>query len=199
MGRLQRLFGQQGLHQRLFRPSPAEPANSEAPSAVVQPSKRRQRLSPMAPDQSLPYSWILTNRLALGPMPTSLLHWQQLEQAGLQSRFSCCYAEEETWEPIPSHWQSSGVSLPDHRRQEPLRHERLAEALAVAGALLAEDKPVYLHCMAGIERSPLVAIGLTARERNLDMHAALDWVRRCHPAASPIYDHLELLDQVLRG
>jgi len=27
---------------------------------------------------------------------------------------------------------------------------------------------------------------------------ALDWVRRCHPAASPIYGHLDVLDQVLR-
>ena len=29
-------------------------------------------------ERSLPCSWILTNRLAVGPMPRSDRHWQQL-------------------------------------------------------------------------------------------------------------------------
>jgi hypothetical protein len=51
--------------------------------------------------------------------------------------------------------------------------------------------------MAGIERSPLIAVGLTASERNLSLFDALDWVRRCHPAALPIVTHLELLERLL--
>ncbi len=150
-------------------------------------------------DLPIAYSWVLTNRLAIGPMPTSEAHWQQLEQAGFRQRFSCCYPEEERLAPPPPHWGNTGLALPDHRQQEELRPERLADALAAAQASLSAGSPLYLHCLAGRERSPLLAVGITARLRDLDLFAALDWVRRCHPPALPIYGHLELLERVLKS
>ena len=158
-------------------------------------SRRNPGIIPPPP---LPYSWILTNQLAIGPMPVSSGHWQQLEEAGLRCRFSCCYQHEETLAPLPPGWRSAGVPLPDHRLQEGLKAERLLQALNIAEALLDEGAPVYLHCLAGIERSPMLAVGLTARRRRIDIYSALDWVRRCHPPAQPIYTHLELLEQVLK-
>ena len=148
-------------------------------------------------DSPLPYSWVLTRRLAVGPMPSSAAHWQQLEQAGLRGRFSCCYPQEEG-PPPPSQWLNDGLPLPDHRRQEPLQLERLAEALQRAEQLLRQGTPLYLHCMAGIERSPLLAVGLTARQRDLSLFEALDWVRRCHPPSLPIVSQMELLGQLLQ-
>ena len=159
----------------------------------TRPPAKPQTLPP------LPYSWILTNELAIGPMPRHLSHWQQLEEAGFKSRFSCCYAEEEKLSPIPQQWQSLSISLPDHRQQEELSTTRLKKALSSAQALIESQPPVYLHCFAGRERSSLMAVGLTAQARGMDVFAALDWVRRCHPAAMPIYEHLDLLDKVLRG
>ena len=148
-------------------------------------------------ERSLPCSWILTNRLAVGPMPRSDRHWQQLEQAGFRTRFSCCYPEEETGLVLPPGWSSDRVSLPDHREQEPMQEARIALAFARAKALVDDAAPVYLHCMAGHERSPLLAVGLTARLRGIDMLAALAWVRRCHPMAKPIYSHLVMLESLL--
>lgn len=147
----------------------------------------------------LPYNWILTNELAIGPMPGAGAHWSQLEEAGFRSRFSCCYAEEEALStPVPPHWRSQSVALPDHRQQETLQPERLLSALDAAEAMIAEQSPLYLHCFAGRERSSLLAIGLTARRRSIDVFAALEWVRRCHPAAAPIYEQLDILEQLLR-
>lgn len=148
-------------------------------------------------DQPLPYSWVLTNQLAVGPLPSSPAHWQQLESAGLRSCFSCCYPEEEGLCVPPAHWGRAGCPLPDHRGQEPLDLERLASALDAAEQLLQAEPPLYLHCMAGMQRSPLLAVGLTARLRQLSMLDALDWVRRCHPVAQPVFSHLELLERVL--
>lgn len=153
--------------------------------------------TPTLQQPSLPFSWVLSNRLAVGPMPRSVAHWQQLEQAGFRSRFSCCYPDEETGLGVPPGWTSDRVSLPDHRQQEPMEEARLALALARAEALVTDTAPVYLHCMAGCERSPLLAVGLTARLRGLDMLAALAWVRRCHPMAMPNYDHLVMLEDIL--
>jgi len=153
----------------------------------------------LRPDLPIPYSWVLTNRLAIGPMPTSEAHWQQLEAAGLRSRFSCCYPHEQSPAAVPAHWRSERFALPDHRRQERLDPQQLAAALDLAEQLLDEGPPLYLHCLAGIERSPLMAVGLTARQRGMDIYSALDWVRRCHPAALPIYGHLELLERVIKS
>lgn len=172
------------LFKRKDRGSSADQGATIAPSLIP-------------PDRPLPYSWVLSRRLAVGPMPSSPAHWQQLEQAGLRARFSCCYPHEQGPAPVPPDWVSDGFPLPDHRRQEPLELERLAEALERAERLLSEDAPVYLHCLAGIERSPLLAVGLTARERDLSLFEALAWVRRCHPPAMPIVSQLELLEQLL--
>ncbi len=154
--------------------------------------------TPSAALSRLPVHWILANRLAVGPMPSSEGHWQQLDDLGFRSRFSCCYNDEQLGQPTPpEHWGSFGVSLPDHRRQEPLRQERLALAIHEAMAAMESQGPLFLHCLAGRERSPLVAIGVTARFRNLDVYGALDWVRKCHPAAAPLFDQLEQLERLL--
>jgi hypothetical protein len=133
-------------------------------------------------------------------MPHAAEHWEQLQQAGFQSRFSCCYAEEEEQfgAKIPDNWNSSGVSLPDHRQQEPLDPERLVQAINTASLLVTQKSPTYLHCFAGRERSSLMAVALTSLIKDLDIFESLDWVRRCHPKASPLYDQLDILDQVLR-
>lgn len=162
---------------------------------------RRLGPPPAPPPPPLPplsYSWILTNELAIGPMPGGASHWLQLEDAGFRSRFSCCYPNEKTFSQVPPHWSSNSVSLPDHRQQEQLSPERLLVAIDAADAMINERSPLYLHCFAGRERSSIVAIGLTARRRSIDLFEALEWVRRCHPTASPIYEHLDILEGLIR-
>jgi hypothetical protein len=144
------------------------------------------------------YSWILTGKFAIGPMPQTEDQWLQLEQAGFRSRFSCCYLEEEIFAAVPSSWQSDRVSLPDHRGQETMRQEQLGTALLHAESLINSTPATYLHCFAGRERSPLIAIGLVARSQNIDILTAYDRVRLCHPAASPIFSDLDQLEQVLK-
>lgn len=162
-------------------------------------SQRRPQISRTGGSQQpLPYSWILTNQLAVGPMPRTESHWRQLHEAGFRSRFSCCYPHEEMIPPMSEDWISENVSLPDHREQEELRPNMLQEALIRCENLIRTGAPLYLHCFAGRERSSLMAVGLTARLRQQDVFSALDWVRRCHPASSPLYDHLAILEDVLK-
>ncbi len=96
----------------------------------------RRKQAPQQETLPLPYSWILTNQLAIGPMPRHPGHWQQLELAGFRSRFSCCYAQEEKLSPVPDQWRSTSVALPDHREQEPLTPERLKEHLDILDQIL---------------------------------------------------------------
>lgn len=147
----------------------------------------------------LVYSWILNGRLAVGPIPKSRSHWSQLEGDGFSTRFSCCYPYEHIFPENPDHWISAQVSLPDHRGQEVLRKERLYYALDIAKEFLQINKsPLYLHCFAGQERSVLVAVGLICILKDKDLFDGLNYIKQCHNNAKPLYNHLEILDQVLR-
>jgi len=153
-----------------------------------------------APQESRPllYSWIQSGKFAIGPMPQTAEQWLQLEQVGFRSRFSCCYPEEEIFAAAPSSWLCDRVSLPDHRRQESMKLEQLAMALLQAEAVIESQPATYLHCFAGRERSPLIAVGLVSRSQGVDVLTALDRVRLCHPAASPIFSDLDLLERLLK-
>lgn len=149
-------------------------------------------------NQPLMYSWILNHQLAIGPMPRRSFHWNQLEDVGFKTRFSCCYPQENVFAPIPNHWSSANIPLPDHRKQELLNIDKLRLALNTAEDLVNTSAPVFLHCFAGQERSSLLAVGLTAKIKRMDVFESLEWVRRCHPIASPDYEYLEMLDSILR-
>jgi hypothetical protein len=150
-------------------------------------------------DPPLSYNWIITNKLAIGPMPKTINHWKQLEFDGFLSRFSCCYPYENVFTPIPRTWNSTEVSLPDHREQEPLDKLKLIHALKEAeGMILNHPDALYLHCFAGQERSALMAIGLVCILEKKDLFDSIAFVRQCHKRAKPLYSQLDLLEQVLK-
>jgi hypothetical protein len=170
-------------------------------------TKRQKNLTnqskPVSPEdflysQPLQYSWILNHQLAIGPMPRRSFQWKQLEDAGFKTRFSCCYPQENVFAPIPNDWSSANIPLPDHRQQELLGIDKLTLALTTAEQLVLTSAPVYLHCFAGQERSSLLAVGLTSKFKKIDVFSALEWVRRCHPIASPSYEYLEMLEKILK-
>lgn len=167
---------------------------------VVSSSKSTELSSDLRiPNLPLRYNWIKTNKLAIGPMPRFHTHWLQLENDGFRNRFSCCYPHEHLFTPIPSHWKSLEISLPDHRAQEPLQTDQLIRALHhLKEMYVAHPEPLYLHCFAGQERSSLLAIGLICIIDNKDLFESLSFVRQCHDLARPIYSHLDLLEKVLK-
>ncbi|MEY4353077.1 MAG: hypothetical protein RLZZ609_1318 [Cyanobacteriota bacterium] len=168
------------------------------------PSPDSKRVVPQAKvysNESSPfiYSWILTGQLGIGPIPRTLAHWNQLESDGFQSRFSCCYPEEQIYQPIPNYWKSEQFALPDHRSQEILTVEQLITALEKAVSVLNQcDSALYLHCFAGQERSALMAVGLVSIIQGTDLFESLAFVRQCHRKARPLYGHLDTLDQALK-
>lgn len=155
--------------------------------------------TPMPPAATLPqpFSWIRSGHLAIGAFPLRPGHWQALEACGIERVFSCCHPSEAPWTP-PPHWPSRQLALPDHRSTEPLSEALLREAIEQLTAFYAPQQgPLYLHCWAGQERSPLLAVALLCRSENLPLLDALALVRRCHPQAQPIMAQLALLEEVL--
>lgn len=141
-------------------------------------------------------TWLRTRKLAIGPMPRNPDHWRSLQQQGVRSIFSCCDPSEGPWQP-PSEWLQCQFPLPDHRQPDAMTKEMLASALSAALDLYQAAPPLYLHCWAGMERSPLLAVGLLCRAESLDLFDALGQVRSQHPIAKPLAPHLVILESIL--
>jgi protein-tyrosine phosphatase len=86
------------------------------------------------------------------------------------------------------------VVLPDHRAGRMPGAEELAQALAALAAL-RQQGPVFVHCVAAMERSPLVCLAWLMRQRGLSPQRALDYLMQVHPGTSPLPGQLELLAQ----
>jgi hypothetical protein len=138
-------------------------------------------------------TWLLNNELAVGTAPCHVddLHW--LESLGVRSVVSLCEVEEA---PPPDgmaeRFRCIRLPLPDHRHDCPPSIDQLEEVL-VALTRLCPQGPVYLHCVAGVERSPLAAMAWLIHSRGMGWQDALDYVQQIHPGTSPLPEQLAVL------
>lgn len=140
-------------------------------------------------------SWVLNQSLAVGSAPSSERHVERLAAQGVKAVLSLADAEEA---PLPKGlekrfaWQR--LVLPDHRSARLVQPEELAEALAVLAELRSHG-PVFVHCLAAMERSPLVCLAWLMQERRLSRDQALDYLMQVHPGTNPLPQQLDTLER----
>ena len=139
----------------------------------------------------------VTYRLYVGSHPQSIDDIETLEKILAITAILNLQTDEDmaganlNWQMLESHYRTSAVSLcrmPMKEEQLVLR-EKLLSCVDRLDDLLAAGHTVYLHCTAGIGRSPTVAIGYLHRCLGWEMDAAIRYlkqVRQCSP-------HLEAL------
>ncbi|MEX0588815.1 MAG: dual specificity protein phosphatase [Cyanobium sp.] len=138
-------------------------------------------------------SWVLRGELAVGPAPLVDEHLHQLEREGLVAVLSLCSEEEATPPACLAerfHWRR--CVLPDHKSCRPPELAELQRAVTLLEEL-APLGPVYVHCQAGVERSPLVCMAWLMRRRHLRLIDALDYLKRVHPPTGPLAEQLACL------
>lgn len=140
--------------------------------------------------------WVLVHELAVGPAPGLPRHLDRLAAEGFAAVLSLCGVDEAAPPPgLEQRFRCRRVVLPDHRSpREPLLAE-LQQALAEL-AELRRFGPVFVHCVAAVERSPLVCMAWLVRERGLTTQGALDYLMQVHPGTNPLPRQLALLRQL---
>lgn len=141
-------------------------------------------------------SWVLVNELAVGPAPRAERHLVRLEQEGVQAVLSLCALEEAPPPPgLGQRFACARVVLPDHCTGRAPQLDELERALAVL-AELHQCGPVFVHCVAAMERSPLLCLAWLVQSRGLSPQRALDYMQQQHPGTNPLPEQLRLLRQL---
>ena len=140
--------------------------------------------------------WVLINQIAIGPAPRAERHLDRLQEEGISCVLSLC-STKEAEPPLGQNerFRSIRYVLPDHRSG---RMPTLAELNTSLGHLaeLHQHGPVFVHCVAAMERSPLVCLAWLVRQHRMTPERALDYLMQQHPGTNPLPGQLLLLNNL---
>ena len=141
-------------------------------------------------------NWVLLDELAIGDAPTSIEDLKILKKEGISSILSLC-DENEVNSPkeIETEFTFSRVILPDHRKGILPNENDLNLALNELSTL-NKIGPVFVHCFAGKERSPLVCLGWLVTKHKYSPTVALDYLMQVHKGTNPLPGQLLLLNKI---
>lgn len=149
------------------------------------------------PQQRFRIDWVLVDELAIGPAPRAPRHLDRLADAGIQAVFSLCDHEEAPPPPhLSTRFSHQRIVLPDHRSGRLPQLIELKTALEQLFHMKQKHGAVYVHCVAAMERSPLVCMAWLVQQHNLSPAQALDYLMQVHPGTNPLPGQLALLQEL---
>ena len=90
------------------------------------------------------------------------------------------------------------VVIPDHKYERELTLNEINNVLDILSELL-KNGPVLVHCVAAVERSPLICMGWLIKNRDLSPQEALDYLMQVHPGTSPLSININLLNSISKN
>jgi atypical dual specificity phosphatase len=140
-------------------------------------------------------SWVIPGKLALGGLPQSPA---PLTAAKIPAILSLSHP----WEGcLPANFDGQfhhyRCPLPDSRSQEELTLDQLTTAVDIIHHSLQNHQPLYVHCLAGIERSPMVCIAYLCRYDRQQLWDAWEWVKTVHPSTRLTIAQRHAIEQLL--
>jgi len=138
-------------------------------------------------------NWVLVEELALGPSPKNKDNLKLLHSYGIKNVISLCDPNElDLINDLEEQFNFISYPLPDHRDKRKPRLEDIHNILDC----IKEKKhfgPTYVHCFAGIERSPLVCISWLIRECSFDLETSLQYIMKINPRTCPLDYQINIL------
>jgi atypical dual specificity phosphatase len=151
----------------------------------------KAQATPQLPPKNL--RWILPGKLAVGPIPDPQIY-HQLCESGIKAVLSlCAETEGQLYSEVPTTFTWQRLVLPDSHYQEKMQPEQIATAVAALHHNLSLGLPSYVHCLAGMERSPSICIAYLCRHENMPLWEAVQWVKQNNPRTSITSNQMQIL------
>ena len=141
-------------------------------------------------------NWVLNEELAVGTAPQKQKDLEKLADEGIKSIFSLCDENEVKNDlNLDEFFEHKRYVLPDHKTGKILSSIELKESLEILRNLL-KSGPVFVHCYAAVERSPLVCMAWLMKEHRLTLDQSLDYLMQSNPGTNPLPGQLRVLKEI---
>ena len=141
-------------------------------------------------------NWVLVNKLSLGPSPKIHEDINYLKGKGIKSVLSLCSTEESPYSSeFFKHFVHKRKILPDHKVNRSITKNDILTTLRMIDSF-NNSFPIFIHCLAGIERSPLICMAWLIKNKNLNFQEALDYLIQVNPSTNPQPEDLITLREI---
>lgn len=145
------------------------------------------------------FNWILINKFAIG----TPLNCKEDSLILKENRISSVLDLRNTFDFHLSSKQSflekkiiyQNVKLPDHNSKRVANIEEIKLSLKVLNKLMING-PVFMHCHAAVERSPLVSIAFIHKYKGLTINQAYDYVKQQNSNTNVSFEQLSVLSDL---
>ena len=118
-----------------------------------------------------------------------------IKDEGIKSIFSLCsYKEAPFLDQMSDLFKCERFVLPDHKANRIVTSDEILAALFILKNL-KKDGPVFIHCVAAMERSPLICISWLIKMHNLKLDEALNYLMQSHVGTNPLPEQLNVLKE----
>ena len=141
--------------------------------------------------------WVLINKLSIGKAPLSKDHLNVLRKEGVSSILSLC-SEDEVKLPsdLGLFFNHKRYVLPDHKIGRPPTLNEIDSTLVILSELMKSDKPVFIHCVASVERSPLICMAWLITIHKMNIIDSLEYLMRVHKETNPLPEQIKVLNKL---
>ncbi len=137
--------------------------------------------------------WVLNNELAVGPAPLKESHFEYLANRNIKSILNLCNKQEAPIDEIfKSNFNFKRFPLPDHKVNKEIEIHEIKEIIKILESLKSSGA-VYIHCFAGVERSPLICMAWLISKHKLSPQSSLDYLMEVHKGSNPLPSQYKLL------
>ncbi len=151
----------------------------------------------MQTNKKLSFSWVLVDELMVGSAPLNNDHLMLLESEGINSVLTLCSSKEvNISEDINKYFIHKSFILPDHTFQKYPQPNEIISVLEILEDLIGKG-PVYVHCFAGIERSPLICMAWLIKKYKMRVNESLRYMMNIHKKTNPLPGQIECLHKLV--
>ncbi len=137
------------------------------------------------------FNWVLVNKIAIGTPLKSEEDVSLLKKKKIKSILSLC-AEDILIKKLYNNFSHECYQLPDHRDGILPNKNQIRIALNIIEHSLIKG-PIFVHCEAAVERSPLICIAWLMYNESIPFEHAVRYLKDIHPNSNPHFDQLNVL------
>lgn len=141
-------------------------------------------------------NWVLNNELAIGPAPLNEIDFKILKEENIKSILNLCsQAEAPIIEGVENDFCHKRYTLPDHKVNKSISILEIEQIITIIESL-KEKGPLFVHCLAARERSPIICMSWLVAKHKLSPQRALDYLMEVNPRTNPLPSQLKLLKKI---